>query len=257
MHIGVLGGGGMLGGDLVKFLSENFSVDSIDRKNYEEYRGREYDVFINANGNSKRFWANEHPFEDFEASTISVARSLFDFHYKKYIYISTPDIYEDPTSPTTTHEDSPGLIGALLPYGFHKRLSEDLVRRYAKDFIILRSAAILGTKLKKGIAYDILVGNELFVTLDSKIQFISTKAVSDIITTLLSKNESCNIFNVGGRGAVTPEAIGSIAGRRVRVRSDAKTQQYEMNIDKIAGIYDALETSEDYVRFLVQTWRVM
>ena len=87
MLIAVLGGRGMLGSDLVKFLGEFYKVIAIDKENYSQYLGKSFDVLINANGNSRKFWADQNLFLDFEASTISVYKSLFDFKFKKYIYI--------------------------------------------------------------------------------------------------------------------------------------------------------------------------
>ena len=253
-NLAILGGKGMLGSDLVRYLSTHYEVSAIDRDNYEEYRGKQFDILVNANGNSRRFWANENPLADFEASTVSVMKSLFDFTFGKYIYISSPDAYADPSSPATTHEDAPGDLGELSPYGFHKRLSEELVRHYAKDWLIVRPSAILGTQLTKGMVHDVLQGNELFVTLDSKLQFITTDAVADIIETLLQKSEK-GIFNVGGRGTVTPEGVGALVKKPIRVRTDAARQEYEMNTEKIENAYGALKTSGEYVRIFIETQR--
>jgi len=255
--VGVLGGKGMLGSDLVKFLSDRYETHSIDRANYNEYSGRRFDVLVNANGNSRRFWANENPAADFELSVSSVARSLFDFKYSHYIYISSPDIYADPGSPATTREHSPGRFLALSSYGFHKRLSEELVQRYAESFLILRSAALLGTQLRKGVVFDIVQGNALFVMLDSRLQFMTTVAIADIIKTLLEKKVTGEIFNTGGVGAVTPKEIGELAEKPVRVRDDAARQQYEMNTEKIRSVYGALQTSEEYVKAFMRTQRMV
>src|SRR3989344_5127209 len=229
--IGILGGRGMLGSDLVRLLGERYEATPIDRDDYAKIKGSSFDVLVNANGNSRRFWANEHPAEDFELSTLSVMRSLFDFRCKKYIYISSPDVYENAASPATTEESSPGNAQKLSPYGFHKRLGEELVRHYADDFLILRSAALLGGGLMKGIVYDVLQENELYVTLDSRVQFITTDAVAHIIELLLDKNATREIVNVGGIGVVTPAAIGALTGKLVRVRDNAQPQEYEMNVE--------------------------
>lgn len=257
LTVALLGGRGMLGSDLVRLLGRRYEVEAIDLDNYDSYRGRNYDVMVNANRNSKRFWANEHPAEDFEASTGSVMRSLFDFEYQTYVYISSPDIYEDPTSPATTLEHVPGGMSALSPYGFHKHLSEELVRRYAKNFLILRSAALLGTRLAKGVVFDIVQGRELYVTPDSRLQFITTDAVADIIETLLQEKSTGEVFNAGGVGIVTPERVAALAGKPVRVREDAEPQRYEMNTEKIRGVYGALRTSEEYVATFLQAQRAM
>ncbi len=255
--VGILGGNGMLGSDLVKFLGKDFATTAIDKENYGAHRGAAFDVLINANGNSRRFWANENPAEDFELSTVSVMRSFFDFHYKTYVYISSPDVYENPASPATALEHTPCDIRKLSPYGFHKRLGEELVTHYADNFLILRPAALLGTRLNKGIVYDITDENELYVTLDSRVQFITTDTVADIIKTLLEKKIRREVFNAGGVGTITPADVGVLAEKPVRVRDDAKLQQYEMSTEKIRGLYGALRTSQEYVKVFLEAQRLV
>ena len=70
--LAVIGGSGTLGSDLVQYFSTKFVVISINRGNYRDQIGKLFDVVINANGNSKRFWANQNPVEDFFASSASV-----------------------------------------------------------------------------------------------------------------------------------------------------------------------------------------
>lgn len=245
--IAVLGGRGMLGSDLVKFLSSDYVVDAIDRDNYETRRGRAYDVLINANGNSRRFWANQNIAADFEASTVSVYRSLFDFGFKKYIYISSSDVYERHESPSTTSENQQVDPRLLSSYGFHKYLSENIVAHQARDYLILRCSMMVGTHLKKGPFSDVMNGIPLFIRLDSRLQLITTHAVADVIKTLLPGSVSSEVFNVGGVGAFPFSTVSRYAGREPIVSSDAERQEYEMDVSKLAGRY-ALKTSEDYVK---------
>jgi hypothetical protein len=57
--------------------------------------GESFDIFINANGNSKKYWANQNPLLDFDVSVTSVYKTLFDFKFKKYIYLSSLDIFKN------------------------------------------------------------------------------------------------------------------------------------------------------------------
>ena len=65
--IGILGGTGMLGSDLVTILKKYFKVVPITKLNYSKCVGKSFDILINANGNSRRYWANQNPVEDFSA----------------------------------------------------------------------------------------------------------------------------------------------------------------------------------------------
>ncbi|RJQ29494.1 NAD-dependent epimerase/dehydratase family protein [Candidatus Parcubacteria bacterium] len=253
LTIAVLGGHGMLGADLVKFLGTRYSVTPITRENYSAHKGGEFDVFINANGNSKRFWANQHPYEDFLASTVSAYDSVVDFKFRKYVYISSIVVYEDPSGLSGTIEEREINPSNLQPYGFHKYLSELIVRHAAKDYLILRCPIVLGSSLKKGTFYDILNGRPLFVTLDSKLQLITTRAVAEIIAVLLERGTSRAVFNVGGLGTFPLKEASRYFGRPVVVSENAEKQIYEMDVSKVRAIYP-LKKSEEYLQeFLKST----
>lgn len=94
MKIAILGSNGFIGNNLFKELSKEFFVVGITRDNYEEYVGKKFDIFINANGSSKKYWAENHPLEDFELNVLSVYKTLLDFKFMKTIYrISFNSIY--------------------------------------------------------------------------------------------------------------------------------------------------------------------
>src|SRR3989344_8416138 len=116
----------MLGSDLIRYLGEGFNITSINKENYQTFIGKSFDIVINANGNSKRFWANQNPQDDFLTSTISVYKSIFDFSSDIYIHISSPDVYENHTSTRSTNEAQKINAENLSTYGFHKYLSEQI-----------------------------------------------------------------------------------------------------------------------------------
>ncbi len=243
----IIGSKGLLGGDLARFLSGFSEIVGVDKGNYDEHRGKRFDILVNANGNSRRFWANEHPFDDFEASTVSVYRTLIDFQFKKYIYISSSDVYEDHSSPATTDEDQKITAENLSPYGFHKYMSEFLVRNRVKDFLVLRSSMMLGTQLHKGPLFDITQGAPLFISKDSRLQMVSTRAIADIIAFLCAKGISRETFNIGGEGAFPFSEMERVVSLPVRVAPEAVRQEYEMNVKKLSAIFP-LKTSTEYLK---------
>lgn len=237
----------MLGSDLAEFLGAEHEIMPIDKDNYADFAGSEFDVLVNANGNSRRFWANEHPFEDFEASTISVYRSLSDFRFERYFYISSSDAYENHSGPASTSESEAANHENLSPYGLHKRISEEIVRNRTGNWVILRSSMILGKNPKKGPFFDIASGNSLFITPDSRLQLITTKAIAEIISLLIEKGTSKEIFNMGGQGAFSFEDAGKYFEKLPEISPEAEKQEYEMNVAKLAGVYP-LKTSEEYLK---------
>lgn len=256
MKLAVLGAKGLLGSDLVNYLSEIFDITPITRQNYDSKKGKKFDLFINANGNSKRYWALQNVYQDFESSTQSVYKTLFDFKFEKYIYISSVDVYPDPSGVNTTLESDRIDITKQNVYGFHKYLSEQIVRKNIAKWLILRPSSILGNKLNKGPIYDVLNRKPLFITLDSRLQYITTKAISDLIVNLHALKVTNEIFNVGGIGTYDFADIQSLTNNKVSVSREAKKQQYEMDINKVKKIYPSLLTSEDYLKRFLNEYRL-
>jgi len=244
--VGIIGGKGLLGSDLVEHLGKDFESISIDKDNYETHRGASFDVLVNANGNSRRFWANDNPREDFSASTISVYNSTTDFHFKKYVYISSSDVYENHEESDATKENVLIRPEGLSPYGLHKYLAEQVVRNRTDNFLILRSSMILGANLKKGPFYDILHGSPLFITADSRLQAISTSVIADVIRHLITSDRRNEVFNMGGQETFNFQDLSTFVSLPVSFRQDAERQIYEMNVDKLKSIYP-LKTSTEYV----------
>lgn len=235
----------MLGSDLVTYLSKSYEVTGISKENYSKHVGTSFDVVINANGNSKRFWANEHPYEDFIASTESVYKSIFDFPTKLYIYISSSDVY--PNHANAPFEDARIESKKLSSYGFHKFLSEIIVRRLTKNYLILRSSMMLGRKLKKGPFFDIVHHQPLFISKKSKLQLITTKAISEIIDLLITNNIKNEIFNMGGKGVLAFENVHTYFKTTVHFQKNTQLQRYEVNTKKLGKMYP-LKTSEEYLK---------
>lgn len=246
--LAIIGGNGMLGSDLVRYFSKTYNVTAINKRNYQYLVGNSFDIVINANGNSKRFWANQNPVEDFSASTVSVIKSIFDFPCDIYIYISSPDVYENHSEPKYTKESVSIDTHKLDAYGLHKYLAEQIVKKYCEKFLILRSSMILGSRFKKGPIYDVIKGNNLFITLRSKLQMIHTFAVAEIIETLLKESFKNKVINVGGVGTFSFFEVEKFIKKEIKISSDAKTQIYEMNIDQLKRFYPSLKTSEEYLR---------
>lgn len=246
--LAVIGSFGMVGSDLMRYLQPYFDkVVGIDRGNYEEYRGQKFDVVLNANGNSNKIWANKNALEDFEASTVSVYKSLLDFPCKTYVYISSSDVYENHSSEKVTSESNSINPENLSPYGLHKYISEFIVRNISKNYLIFRCSMMLGSKLRKGPIYDILQGPRLYISEKSAFQMITTDEITKIIHSLLSTNITREIFNIGGKGTVLLSEIEKAIKKTINFPKNAKTEIYETNISKLDKIYP-LKTSDEYLK---------
>lgn len=238
----------MLGSDLVKYLSSSYAITPITKDNYAQNIHTMFDIVINANGNSRRYVANQNPQNDFLASTASIINSIFDFPSQFYIYISSSDVYENHTAEKYTKETE--LIDPinLQPYGFHKYLAELIVKKYIKKFLILRCSLILGSNLRKGPIYDIIQSHPLYINFASQLQFITTQAIAQIIKILLRNSVVNETLNIGGYGSFNFAKIQKFFNKKIQVSSKAETQIYKMNVRKIKKIYPKLKTSEEYLQ---------
>lgn len=245
LSIAIIGAKGMLGSDLVLYLHKEFHVTGITKENYKKYQGQTFDIVVNANGNSRRFWGNAHSFEDFIASTESVYKSILDFPAEQYIYISSSDVYVNhanaPSEDTIIESDK------LSSYGFHKFLSELLVTHYAKNYLILRSCMILGTKLKKGPFFDITHKRPLFISKKSSLQLITTRAIAEIINVLTKRSIKNEIFNMGGKGTFSFENIYNFFKQTIKFQNRTEVQRYDLQVEKLKKHYP-LKSSEEYLK---------
>jgi dTDP-4-dehydrorhamnose reductase len=226
--IAILGGTGFIGRAIYNLLKEKYNVISISKENYDENIGKKFDVLINANGNSKKFWANENPFEDFEKSTRSVYKSLFDFKYDKYIYISTIDIYQ------------------RSPYGFNKTIAEKVIQFYAPNHIILRCALVIGENVKKGIVHDILNDTELHVSIASEYSIITNTEVANIVKHVMENENPLQAYDIGGMPSMTVEQIAKILNKECRLNNTIKSEHYKIPVNSLVNY--KLKTSEEYLK---------
>lgn len=123
--------------------------------------------------------------------------TLFDFKIRKYVYLSSVDVYNDVSNPLNNYEDVIIKPELLSNYGFSKYLGELLVKKYAPNWLILRLGGMVGEGLKKNPIYNIIYLKKLFLNPKSRFQFMNTADVAKIIEKLLMKNKE--VFNVCGK----------------------------------------------------------
>lgn len=218
----------------MSYLGQDHDVMAINRNNYGSLSNNsysrttaEFDVFINANGNSKKYWANENPLEDFEKSVTSVYKTLYDFNFKRYIYISSIDIYKDNI------------------YGFHKRLAEQIIFQHCPHHIILRCSSVIGKNMKKGVLKDILDGRPLFVTGDSTLQFITNTGIAKVIDSVI---DTKGTMSIGSTNFISINDIGLLLGKKIEFDATANKQEYFVSP---AGICD-FKTAEEYIKEVIK-----
>jgi len=248
----ILGGSGFVGSAFVR-QCERMSLDfaTINRSNYDAYRGMQCDILINCNGNSVKHFSISDELGDFDASVKSVKKSLLDFRFQKYVFVSSGEVYPDVSTVALTRENQTLQINRQTAYGFHKFLAEQCVRSSAGDWLIFRMGGFVGPGLKKNPIYDILIGDALWVSKTSKLQYLDADTTAEVVMAIVGKGLSNEVFNLSGRGVVCLEKV--IEWGNSRVTDDQTTPEVnsEINVEKINQYYE-LPTSSDVVRLFVE-----
>lgn len=200
MIIGVIGGNGFLGKQIVKELKEHH-VTIINRD--DPVMLTEYDVLINANGNSNKRWANENPIDDYTKTVLSTIHYLCKYTYKKYIHISSVD-----------------AIKPVDYYGKNKKIAEQYIMRRCKDYTILRCGALIGKGMYKGVIHDIKSG-KIFVSDKSKIQCITTNEVAKIVKQCIDDVVS-GIHTLTSIGNIEVKSVLKYFMKKVEICGDKK-----------------------------------
>jgi nucleoside-diphosphate-sugar epimerase len=158
---------------LGKYLYENLSdVNGLDRNNFDSIKNDEYETIIHCAFNKAQNVDNIGDYYSYLEDNILLTQELLKLNYKKFIYISTIDVY-----PTT-----------LNLYGLFKRFAESVVKRHMGT-IILRPSMILGQDVKPNHVTK-LKSNESSLSLsgDSTFNYILN---SDILKFIESYSYRC------------------------------------------------------------------
>lgn len=238
MVVVVLGASGFVGSAFVIYLEQcpDVEVVGVTRLNYAQKAGMQADIVIDASCNSKKYLADENPVEEFELSVRHRLQTLQDFPAKLQVHISSVDVYSDLTTLETTKEDSPSDLGQVSHYGLHKLLAEQLVRHYTSNWLIIRLAGMVGPGLRKNPAYDILHHHPLRIHPDSQYQFMLTRDVAKSVWGLVQQGIAGQVFNLCGKGLITPREIASLADCNIDLSLiDSSTQPriVHINTEKI------------------------
>ena len=250
----VLGGTGFVGSAVCRALQKrNIPHQAINRTNYKEFLGQTCDLLVNANGNSSKILATRDPLADFDGSVRSVRQSLIDFRFKRYIFLSSCDVYPDCSSPATTSEAQKLDIDAQSPYGFHKYLAEQTVQHAAADWLIFRMGGFVGPGLKKNAIFDILQGTKLWLHPDSRLQFLHSDSLASIVLDLADSSVTKMVLNACGDGTVQLRDVMEWAKTDVAVSDGAPQVRYEIAIDNLRNLVTVPKT-EQTVRSFVESY---
>ena len=250
----IMGSSGLIGSSFVKkYSSLGKNVLSINSENFSEYCNKNIcsKYFINANGNSYKFKANNNPDWDYEKSVESLIDSVKYFKSDKYIFFSSIDVYSDKTDPNNNNETACLNPKDVETYGSHKLIAEEYLKENHNDFLIFRLGSVVSINSKKGALYDIAM-NKTFINPCSKLSFIDLKNIHVAFETIIKLKKSNEIFNLTGSGNVSLKSlIDKFDISLSKLTSDAAKNKPVINIstDKILDfckLDNASKIAENY-----------
>jgi nucleoside-diphosphate-sugar epimerase len=148
-----------------------------------------------------------------------------------------------------TYEDIQINPNSLSNYGFSKYIAELLVKKYEKEWLILRLGGMVGDNMKKNATYDILHLKKLFISGKSKLQFINTEDVAIISKRLVEAGKWRETYNIVGEGNIELKEIARLAGIKLSSQGD-EIKLYNVSHEKLSR-FTKVPKTEDTIRHFI------
>jgi nucleoside-diphosphate-sugar epimerase len=247
----LIGGKGFIGNAINKILKKKFLVKVINKKNFIKFANKKCEYLINANGNSKKYISEKNFFKDFKLNVLSTVSIIEKIKFKKYIHLSTVDVYHDLTKKFKNNENSKINLDKISKYGFNKYMSEIIVMKIVKKWNILRLSGMVGDELKKNPIYDMKNNKKLYVNINSKFHFMSTTEVAKIIYKLMSKFKNKRILNLASSKNISLKEVAKILNYKIdKNNSKLPLKVYSINTHKLKKIFKVADSKKTILTFL-------
>lgn len=187
------------------------SIEQIE----EQAARQPFDAIIHAAFNPRPNIAS-HDLSDYLNDTLLLTQKLIAIPHKKFIFISSTDVY--PKNDIEHTEDEVIHLGEVDNiYGITKLMSEALVQQFSKDALILRPSALLGKYARLNSVMKLLTMENVELTLseESSFNYILHEDVTDFINLALMKNLT-GIYNLAASSNVVLKDIASQFQRKVK-----------------------------------------
>ncbi len=230
MKIAVFGANGFVGKKLCLALSKkNHDVILVTRANYVECIGKQYDIVINTAMPSARFWAKSNPEKDFIETVKKTADIFYGCTFNKFIQISTVS----------------ARCQLDTVYGRHKLAAENICN--TGENLVIRLSAIYGDELKKGVLIDMLKGQKVFVSGDSRYSFTSVDFIAEYIASHL---ELTGVVELGACNTLSMIEIANYLDKKIEFEGVVDIQEIKnpaKDFPKAEGVYSFLDKMKNLI----------
>jgi UDP-glucose 4-epimerase len=209
------------------WFQDDISIDTLRGIN------RKFDVIVHCAGSGSVGFSVNHPYDDFRKTvdgTLEVLEYIRLFNSDAYlIYPSSPSVQGQIVN-LKINENDTGV--PISPYGYHKRIAEDLCASYSKKFginvAVVRLFSVYGNGLKKQLLWDACkkLHNahektvEFFGTGEESRDFVHISDVLSLFECILKQKPNRIIVNCGTGCSVTIHDVVYMINSRMVNNSD-------------------------------------
>ena len=232
LKVALLGNTGFIGSEVCCVLSRHchlhcYGLGSIIPDDVE------YDVVVNCAGISYRFLVQKDP-QKYRVVEDDIISKLSRFCSPKIIHISSMAVE---------------LQGS--EYGKLKEYVEQEVKKIFEQWCILRLAGIIGPELRKNVVFDILHDKKVYVTEDSKFNYIAAYEVGKLISILLNGGAWGSLIKVAAVKGIIAGDIARIAQKSDICWGDEYQDNNDINILKMKEFL-VPKSSEEYIEEILR-----
>lgn len=276
-HAFVTGAHGFLGRHVAKIFSENgYVVTGLGHGTWSQSEREKWgvsywyscditleslqtyiqqpDVVVHCAGSGSVGFSIAHPMQDFERT---VTTTLITLEYLRLNYPKTSFIYPSSAAVYGVVNSLPivesGPLNPISPYGVHKKIAEELIQSYAKQFsipfAIVRFFSLYGSGIQKQLLWDTCTkvqkkDYEFFGTGNEVRDWLHVIDAARLIFTLSSSASPDGITVNGGTGVgITVSTIISMVVKKMNLNFSPSFSHIKKNGDPPGYIADIRKSS--------------
>ena len=234
---------------LGRFIYEYFGGLSFDRSNsledLETYSAKNLDTIFHCAFNRGNE-IDRHSLGKFLTDNVILTQELVKIPHKKFIFISTVDIY--PKTKSSVSEDCQIQVKLLNePYQVTKYISENIVTQTCKNYLIVRLSALLGKYSKPNSLSKIRKNEnaELTLTPNSNFNYVLHLDVARFLEIAIQKDLT-GIYNIASSENITISEVAKHLDKKVNFGSFFYNVG-NVNNAKAASVYPLIEKTSRQV----------
>jgi len=147
---------------------------------------------------------------------VLLTHELVSIPHKKFIFVSSVDVYPKNDSFHNEHEIIK-IDDIKNIYGITKLMSESIIRKYSKNYLIMRATALLGKYSRKNSLLKIIEDDDVDLTLskESTFNYVLHSDILDFIKFSLD-NDLNGIYNIASSDNVTLSEVAYLLKKKVK-----------------------------------------